>query len=195
MTVSGQRHLAGALLILALLTACAVSPAGAEQPAKLSAGEEAYLLWRKGYLLHLLGQYSQAVPFFRKSIEIHPTAEAHTFLGLSLSELGRLDEAIAECQKAIALDPDYGNPYNDIGAYLLELGRPDEAIPWLEKAIAARRYCCYQFAHFNLGRALLMKGRLGDARRSFERALAYDPDYLPALKALEFLREEGIEEL
>lgn len=39
------------------------------------------------------------------SCDIHPTAEGHTYLGWSMSMLGQLDEAIAECKKAIALDP------------------------------------------------------------------------------------------
>ena len=99
-------------------------------------------------------------------------------------------KAIAECRKAIALDPDYGNPYNDIGAYLIELGRPHEAIPWLEKAISAKRYCCYQFAHFNLGRVHLVEGNPDAARRSFEQALRHDPDYLAARKALDYLDAE-----
>ena len=101
--------------------------------------------------------------------------------------LGQVEEALAECKKAIALDPDYGNPYNDIGAYLIDLGRPEEAIPWLEKAIAAKRYCCYQFAHFNLGRVRFMQGDLGGARRSFEEALRHEPDYPAARMALEYL--------
>ena len=119
-----------------------------------------------------MGRFEAAVDSFRASIEILPTAEGHTFLGWSLSMLGEVEEALAECKKAIALDPDYGNPYNDIGVYLIELGRPEEAIPWLEKAIAAKRYCCYQFAHFNLGRVRFMQGDLGAARRSFEEAPA-----------------------
>ncbi|MDE0057248.1 MAG: tetratricopeptide repeat protein [Defluviicoccus sp.] len=150
----------------------------------------AYALWQQGYVLHLNGHYQAAVDSFRESIDILPTAEGHTFLGWSLSMLGRLEEALAECHKAIALDPDYGNPYNDIGVYLIELGRPDEAIPWLEKAISAKRYCCYQFAHYNLGRVRLVQGKHDAARRSFEQALRHDPDYLPARMALEYLDAE-----
>ena len=147
----------------------------------------AYVLWERGYALHVMGRYEAAVETFRASIEILPTAEGHTYLGWSLSMLGEIEEAIAECEKAIALDPDYGNPYNDIGAYLIQLGRPDEAIPWLEKAIASKRYCCYQFAHFNLGRVLVAKRDLAAARRSFERALRHDPGYLAARVAIEYL--------
>ena len=150
----------------------------------------AYALWERGYVLHLSGRYREAVDSFRESIEILPTAEGHTFLGWSLSMLEHLEEAVAECHKAIALDPDYGNPYNDIGVYLIDLGRPVEAIPWLEKAISAKRYCCYQFPHYNLGRVRLVQGNFDAARRSFERALRHDPDYLPARVALEVLDAE-----
>ena len=150
----------------------------------------AYALWQQGYLLHLNGRYRAAVESFRESIAILPTAEGHTFLGWSLSMLGHIEEALGECRKAIALDPDYGNPYNDIGAYLIGLGRPDEAVPWLEKAILAKRYCCYQFAHFNLGRAHLALANPDAARRSFEQALQHDPDYALARMALDYLDAE-----
>ena len=64
--------------------------------------------------------------------------------------MGQYQQAIEEAQKVIRLDPDFGNPYNDTGVYLIELEKEDEAIAYLEKAKAAKRYCCYQFPHFNL---------------------------------------------
>ncbi|MGA2847071.1 MAG: tetratricopeptide repeat protein, partial [Candidatus Acidiferrales bacterium] len=73
---------------------------------------------------------------YTKSLDIFPTAEAHTFLGWTYHFQGKVDEAIAECKRAIEVDPEFGNPYNDIGSYLIALGRHDEAIPWLEQAIA-----------------------------------------------------------
>jgi tetratricopeptide (TPR) repeat protein len=97
--------------------------------------DRAEVLLRQGYALHVIGAYEQAVVLFGRSIEARPTAEGHTYLGWSLSHLERMTEAIAECKKAIAIDPDFGNPYNDIGSYLVRLGRSDEAIPWLKKAM------------------------------------------------------------
>jgi len=47
-----------------------------------------------------------------------PSAEAHTFLVWVYSFERRFAEAIAECKRAIAVDPEFGNPYNDIGVYL-----------------------------------------------------------------------------
>jgi tetratricopeptide (TPR) repeat protein len=73
--------------------------------------------------MHQQGRYEQAVELYRASIAARPTAEAHTYLGWSLGQLGRFEEAIAECRAAIAIDPGFGNPYNDIGAYLMALGK------------------------------------------------------------------------
>jgi tetratricopeptide (TPR) repeat protein len=168
-------------------------PSGAQQPP--GADLRARMLWNLGYELHMQGRFPQAIEKFRQSIALHPTAEAHTYLGWSLAHLGRLTEAIAECKTAIRLDPEFGNPYNDIGVYLLEQGRKAEAIPWFRKAIKAKRYCCYQFAHFNLGRVLLEEGKIAQAKRSFERALQHDPGYEPAREGLELIRRSGLREL
>ncbi len=192
-----RRRVQYLLILLLLAVTCAALPVVAEEkpPGEASRIQRAYLLWQRGSLLHVLGEFKKAAQHFRESIAVHPTAEAHTFLGWSLSKLERVHEAIAECKKAILLDPKYGNPYNDIGVYLIELGRPDEAIPWLKKAIQAERYCCYQFAHFNLGRILFNKGQMEEAKRSFERALSYDPNYLPARMALEYIRQKKFKTL
>ena len=178
-----------AVFLVTLLLAPAVHAQSDEQ-SNVPDQIRAYVLWQQGNVLHMQGRFQAAADKFRESIEVLPTAEGHTFLGWSLSMLGHLEEAIAECEKAIELDPDYGNPYNDIGVYLIDLGRAAEAPPWFEKAMAAERYCCYQFPHFNLGRVHFMRENFVAARRSFERALEHDPDYLPARMALDYLDAE-----
>ena len=90
----------------------------------------------------------------------------------------------------IKIDPGFGNPYNDIGVYLIDLGRAGEAIPWFDKAIASKRYCCYQFPHFNKGRVLLKQGKFEAAGQSLQRALDIDPTYEPAQEILRQLREK-----
>jgi Tfp pilus assembly protein PilF len=177
--------------LLALLCGAALAQTPAA-PAQLTPEQQAKLQWEAGYALHLQGDFERAIELFRASIATHPSAEAHTFLGWSLSHLGRIEEAIAQCMIAIQLDPDFGNPYNDIGVYLIDLGKLDEAVPWLEKAMAAKRYCCYQFPHYNLGRIRLTQGRLEEATREFQRALQHDPNYLPALLALLQIRQLGL---
>src|SRR5579862_2042071 len=101
--------------------------------------EQAQLKFQEAYQAQMEGELDQAIELYRGSIALHPTAEAHTFLGWTFHFQGKIQEAIAECKRAIALDPDFGNPYNDIGAYLIDLGLFDEAIPWIERAIVAKR--------------------------------------------------------
>ena len=79
------------------------------------------------------------------------------------------------CKKAIAVDPTFGNPYNDIGSYLVSQGRPDEAIPWLKKATLAARYEARHYPHMNLGRVYSKKNMPFRAVREFRRALDLRP--------------------
>ena len=135
------------------------------------------------------GELEEAVELYRKSIESFPTAEAYTFLGWTYSFMGRLDDAIAECHKAIEVDPEFGNPYNDIGAYLLQQGQVDEAIPWFRRALEAPRYESYCFPHVNLGRAYEAKHEwISAAIREFEQASSQWPDYRPARQGLARIR-------
>jgi Tfp pilus assembly protein PilF len=134
------------------------------------------------------GDYDRAVELYLGSLKLHPTAEAYTFLGWTYHFQGRIDEAIAECKRAIEVDPDFGNPYNDIGAYLIDLKRYDEAIPWLEQAIRAKRYEPRQFPYFNLGRIYLVKGMISRARELFQQSLAIEPRYTLARQALDHVR-------
>jgi Tfp pilus assembly protein PilF len=136
----------------------------------------------------LAGDLAGAIQLYQASIAAQPTAEAHTFLGWVYSFQRRYAEAIAECKRAIAVDPTLGNPYNDIGCYLIALGREDEAIPWLEQAMAAPRYEAPHFPHVNLARIYEHQGRVLDAVTHYGQALEKVPGYRPALLGLRRLQ-------
>ncbi|MFA5896279.1 MAG: tetratricopeptide repeat protein [Thermoplasmata archaeon] len=157
-----------------------LDPAMEEEPPKRAA----LRAFQAAYILQSAGELERAADAYERSICLAPSAEAHTFLGWTYSFMGRYDDAIAECQRAIDVDPAFGNPYNDIGAYLIEQGRLDEAIPWLEKAITATRYCCYFYAHTNLARVYVQQGMREKARKSLHAALRVNPGYEPARELL-----------
>ena len=145
-------------------------------------------LWKEAYRRQMEGDLERAIELYRRSIEVYPTAEAHTYLGWTYSFQGRLEEATRECHRAIEVDPDFGNPYNDIGCYLMQQDKLDEAIAWLEKAKHARRYEPWQFPYMNLARIYLRQGRWWQALREFESAVRLAPDDAELRKALHSLR-------
>ncbi|TMA05635.1 MAG: tetratricopeptide repeat protein, partial [Methanobacteriota archaeon] len=145
----------------------------AQEPCK----DAARRAFQAAYILQSAGELERAADAYERSIRLAPSGEAHTFHAWTFSFMGRYDDAIEECKRAIAVDPSFGNPYNDIGAYLIELNRLDEAIPWLEQAISAPRYCCYFYAHTNLARVYLQKGMREKARKSLLAALRVNPEY------------------
>jgi Tfp pilus assembly protein PilF len=145
-------------------------------------------LFQQAYELQMARQYEQAISLYKQSIEAYPTAKAHTFLGWTYSFQERLDEAIEECHRAIEVDPDFGNPYNDIGVYLMQKGQFVEALPWLEKAKQAPRYEPRHFPYLNSGRIYMARGEWLKALKEFEQAVKIMPDDLGARQALAELR-------
>jgi len=145
---------------------------------------EAMRWFRTAYEHQMRGELEEAVRLYTRSIETFPTAEGYTFRGWTYSFQGKIDEAIAECMKAIEVDPTFGNPYNDIGAYLVELDRLDEAIPWLERALVALRYESYCFPHVNLGRVYEKKRMFQKALKHYQEALEENPKHVGAWQAV-----------
>ena len=144
----------------------------------------AWNIFQQAYERQMKGQLDEAVKLYKQSIEISPSAEAYTFLGWTYSFMGQLNEAIEECHRAINCDPDFGNPYNDIGAYLIELNQLDEAIPWFEKAMNAKRYENPAFPHMNVGRVYEKKGDWEKAIDAYKQATTLDPEYKAAKRAM-----------
>jgi tetratricopeptide (TPR) repeat protein len=150
----------------------------------------AWDLFKEAYQYQMGGDYDMAVELYKRSLNLHPTAEAYTFLGWTYHFQGKLEEAIEECKKAIQVDPEFGNPYNDIGSYLIERGQYEEALPWLERALQSHRYESYHYPHYNLGRAYMAKEMYREARHHLETALRLCPNYTLASRALEEIRRK-----
>ena len=138
--------------------------------------DRALELIQRAMNFQMAGDLDESIRLYRESIAICPTADAHTYLGWAYSFQGRIDDAIAECEIAIKLDPEFGNPYNDIGVYLMQQQRLDEAIPWLERAKTAKRYEPRHFPYLNLGRVYVTKGMINKALEEFRGVLQINPD-------------------
>jgi tetratricopeptide (TPR) repeat protein len=145
-----------------------------------NAGRRAEEYFQAASAAQMRGDLDEAVALYRKSLACVATAEAHTFLGWALSFRGDYEGAIRECHRAIEVDPEFGNPYNDIGSYLIALGQHTEAVPWLRKALGAVRYEPRHYPHVNLARVYVKLGQVDAAIIQLRAALAIAPQYRPA---------------
>jgi len=150
--------------------------------------QQALEYFQMGFRAQKEGDWAEAMRLYGHSINLYPTAEAHTFLGWVYSFLSLYDDAIDQCKEAIAVDPTYGNAYNDIGAYLMELGQSQEAIDWFRQAIAAPYYEARCYPYFNLGRVYEKHGEWILAIKHYRKALDLCPDYHQAKAAWQLLQ-------
>ncbi|MDA1164620.1 MAG: tetratricopeptide repeat protein, partial [Planctomycetota bacterium] len=105
-------------------------------------------------------------------------AAAHSNIGVICWKQGRLNEAIASCERALQIKPDYAEAHTNLGAILREQGRLDEAIASHQQALQIKPE--FAEAHCNLGNALFGLGRLDEAIASHQQALQIKPEFAEA---------------
>jgi TolB-like protein/Flp pilus assembly protein TadD len=137
----------------------------------------------QGLILEFLDfKFAEAEAEFRRALELAPQNPAVTAnLAQLMSNLGRLDEAVALSQRAIALDPLRVPTHQNYATYLTALGRYDEADAALRRAIelqpqSAQNYmwlAIIQILRGNPGTAVeLAKQETDPFWRTFALALA-----------------------
>ncbi len=101
-------------------------------------------------------------------------ARAHNNLGVALTDLGRIEEALGHYQEAGRLMPDFTGVQLNLCDALVRLGRPAEAVPHGEAAV--RINPASADAHFNLAIALARTGHAAEAIPHYEEARRLQPD-------------------
>jgi Tfp pilus assembly protein PilF len=144
----------------------------------------------RGRVAQAQGDPDAAAYFFAHSLEWAETPEARVGQAQAYSYQGKLDQAVAECKKAIALDPTQGQAYNDIGVYLMQQGLDDDAEGWLEQAVAALNMDDRHFPHYNLGRIYERRHELKRSMAAYEAALIQLPDFDSAKGALDRVKRK-----
>ena len=103
-------------------------------------------------------------------------------LGIVLEEVGKISDALASCERAIELDPNYAEAYNNRGSILEKLGRSEEAIASYQKALSIKPD--YAESHNGIGIVYRALGKIDEALVSWQKAIELEPDYADAFSNL-----------
>lgn len=151
--------------------------ADGRQPEAVSAAQQAIesdATWLEaaswlGHVLRNCGDLSGAESAFREALRLAPSS-AHDCneLGLVLSELGRHQEGIAWCRRAVALQPE--NPFRRIQLHHLLVRANDLAAAEHEVRTAIQMQSSELDFRLDLARILLRTARYGEALRELFQA-------------------------
>lgn len=112
------------------------------------------------------GGYQEAALHYRKALEGKPTAKAHSGLGFALNQLGRLEEAAAEHDAAVALDPSLAVVHRNRALTQARLGAYAEAVLSYRRAVAIEpRVSTY----YSLAGVLRAADRRDEAEEAYRR--------------------------
>jgi tetratricopeptide (TPR) repeat protein len=136
--------------------------------------------------LHLLGvvasqqgDHRRAIEWITRAIVCNPNvAVFHANLAEVYRALNMADRAIASCQTALRLRPNYPEAANSLGLLLLGRGQFSEAANYFRAAV--RDQPNFALAHNNLGASLRFAGETEAALAAFRKAVELDPDLAEA---------------
>jgi tetratricopeptide (TPR) repeat protein len=122
------------------------------------------LTWRQARI------YYNAETLWQTTIRRNPGCwMACNNLGLDYFQQGRMDEAIAQFQKALAIQTNDSHAHHNLGLVYFQQDRMDEAIAEIQTALAIEPD--YASAHNNLGLIYSRLGRLDEAIAQYQKAL------------------------
>ena len=106
--------------------------------------------------------------------------------GLRLLKAGKISEAIAKLEQALALDPDDARLHCYLGAAYNAVPDKLHAIHHFEECLRVEET---PKAYYNLGLVYESVHRIDEAVRQYRMALELDPNYTQAQEALKKLHE------
>jgi len=135
---------------------------------------------RFGWVKSRAESIKMAFKYAKEAIALDDTLDyAHTLVGAIYLIQHRHEKAVAEMERAVALNPNGGHVLSMVAAVVSCSGRWEEGMEVAEKALRLEPFPPVMNLHW-LGRAYFMTGRYEKSITTWEKALHISPDYLPA---------------
>lgn len=133
----------------------------------------------RGLVMHLRGDYAQAVQLLRQALALSPEhALIHMNLGISLHACGESDVALVSLQRACKLAADFAPAWFNLGRVLSMQGRPVGAVTALHRALDIDPE--HLAARVALAEAQTRLGALDLASANYREVLRRQPDHADA---------------
>jgi Flp pilus assembly protein TadD len=133
----------------------------------------------RGQGLARQGQKEQAIGLFRHALRLRPDhVPAHFGLGLTLTDLGRLDEAERSYREVLRLRPDHCDALNNLGGILHQLKRHDDTVITFRRALKLKPEDAGIYS--NLGLALYHNRQPAEAMAVLKQAVRLNRDFADA---------------
>lgn len=130
----------------------------------------------EGVICFIMEDYEGAVEVLTEALDLNPDAvDAYGYRGYSYYYLGKFDEASADADKAISLDPKWHMPFEVRGLCLFVKGDTDKAIESLGTAISLDSTCTE--ALLNRGWIYLATSKLEPAEADFTAVIKLVPNH------------------
>ena len=118
-----------------------------------------------------------------ETLGIHARAGTYINRAVMKVALGQIDDAMADYNSGLSLDPELGDGYVDRGAALITLKRYNEAIADIDKGIGLGQ--TYEHVgYYNRGVAEFFLGRITQSYYDFKKASEIAPEFTPAREQL-----------
>lgn len=118
--------------------------------------------------------YSNSDTLWAATIATNPQSwMAYNNIAINLLQKGKTEEAIAHYNKALELDPNYGEGHYNLANALLRVGRTEEAIAHYQKALEI--YPKNISARYNLASVLVQGGRMEEGIAQYRKAIELNP--------------------
>jgi tetratricopeptide (TPR) repeat protein len=147
--------------------------------------------YRRAAVLFELGRYRETIEAAHGVLQVHPKLDiAYGLMGSAYLILQEKDKAEEIFRQAMALNPNYPHALNNLGILAADDGRIAEAegLFLRAKEVLGRTEMS---PYANLGNIYEMTGRLGDAIRMYETAVAIKPEFGANWYALARLRVQS----